>query len=149
MNRLENYKEEIGKRIGLLVVLCILALLAMLFGNFYLKSQMPLKENATDYVVGFFTGLEIICVFYIGKLAKVYKNPDELRKMYVKETDEREMLIRMKSGANIVPIFSMLIVIVAFVYAYISYEVFVVLQVVAFAQIIISKLLKIYWQKKI
>ena len=149
MNRIEKYKEEIGKRIGILVVLCVLALLAMLFGNFYLKNQMPLKENATDYVVGFFTGIEIICVFYIGKLAKVYRNPDELRKMYVKETDEREMLIRMKSGANIVPLFSMLIVIVAFVYAYISYEVFVVLQVVAFAQIIISKLLKIYWQKKI
>lgn len=149
MNRLENYKEEIGKRIGLLVVLCVLALLAMLFGNFYLKNQMPLKENATDYVLGFFTGIEIVCLFYIGKLAKVYRNPDELRKMYVKETDEREMLIRMKSGANIVPLLSMLIVIVAFVYAYISYEVFVVLQVVAFAQIIISKLLKIYWQKKI
>ena len=149
MDKLEKYKAEIGKRITRLVGLCVLALIAMLFGNFYLKSRIPLKENATDYVVGFFTGLEIICVFYIGKLAKVYRDTNALRKMQIKESDEREMLIRMKSGANIVPFFSMLIVIAAFVYAYIDYEVFVVLQVVALAQIILSKFLKIYWQRRI
>ena len=88
-------------------------------------------------------------MFYIGKLAKVYRDTNALRKMQIKESDEREMLIRMKSGANIVPFFSMLIVIAAFVYAYIDYKVFVVLQVVALAQIILSKFLKIYWQRKI
>ena len=149
MDELENYKVEIGKRIGLLVKLCGLALVAVLFGNFYLKNRVPFKENATDFVIGFFTGLEIICVFYIGKLGRIYRNPDELRKMYIKETDEREILIRMKSGADIIPFFSIGIVIASFVYAYISYEVFVVLQVVAFAQIIISKLLKMYWQRRI
>ena len=149
MDKIKNYKAEIGKRITLLAGLCVLALIAMLFGNFYLKSRLPLKENATDYVVGFFTGLEIICVFYIGKLARVYRDTNALRKMQIQESDEREMLIRMKSGANIIPLFSMLIVIASLVYAYIDYEVFVVLQVVALGRLVLSKILKTYWQRKI
>ena len=72
MNKLENYKAEIGKRITLLVGLCVLALVAMLFGNFYLKSRIPLKENATDYVVGFFTGLEtFVCSISVNLLKSI------------------------------------------------------------------------------
>ena len=52
--------------------------------------------------------------------------------MYTKETDERMILIKMKSGANIIPIFSMVIVIVALIVAYVSYEAFLALMIVAF-----------------
>ena len=103
----------------------------------------------TDYVVGFFTGLELVSVFYMAMLIRAYRNRDILEKMYTKETDERMILIKMKSGANIIPIFSMVIVIVSLIVAYVSYEAFLALMIVAFVQIILSKTLKIYWSKKI
>lgn len=149
MNKLEKYKKEIGFRISILVILCIVALLAVIYGNFYLKYKFPLKEDVTDYVVGFFTGLELVSVFYMATLIRAYRNRDILEKMYTKETDERMILIKMKSGANIIPIFSMVIVIVALIVAYVSYEAFLALMIVAFVQIIFSKTLKIYWSKKI
>lgn len=149
MNKLENYKKEIGFRISFLVLLCIVALLAVIIGNFYLKNKFPLKEDVTDYVIGFFTGLELVSVFYMSMLARAYRNRDILEKMYTKETDERVILIKMKSGANIIPIFSMFIVIVSLIVAYVSYEAFLALMIVAFVQMIFSKILKIYWSKKI
>lgn len=149
MNKLENYKKEIGFRISFLVLLCIVALLAVIIGNFYLKNKFPLKEDVTDYVIGFFTGLELVSVFYMSMLARAYRNRDILEKMYTKETDERVILIKMKSGANIIPIFSMVIVIVSLIVAYVSYEAFLALMIVAFVQMIFSKILKIYWSKKI
>ncbi|MDK8276056.1 MAG: hypothetical protein QP763_03165 [Peptoniphilus duerdenii] len=149
MNKLENYKKEIGFRISFLVLLCIVALLAVIIGNFYLKNKFPLKEDVTDYVIGFFIGLELVSVFYMSMLARAYRNRDILEKMYTKETDERVILIKMKSGANIIPIFSMVIVIVSLIVAYVSYEAFLALMIVAFVQMIFSKILKIYWSKKI
>ncbi|WP_066779262.1 hypothetical protein ACO29I_02115 [Eggerthellaceae bacterium DNF00809] len=149
MNKLEKYKKEIGFRISILLLLCILALLAVVIGNFYLKYTFPLKEDMTDYVVGFFIGLELVSVFYMSIFMKAYRNRDILEKMYTKETDEREIVIKMKSGENIIPIFSMVIVIVSLIVAYVSYEAFLALMIVAFAQIIFSKLLKVYWSKKI
>lgn len=149
MNKLENYKKEIGFRISFLVILCIVALLAVIIGNIYLKNKFPLKEDVTDYVIGFFIGLELVSVFYMSMLARAYRNRDILEKMYTKETDERVILIKMKSGANIIPIFSMVIVIVSLIVAYVSYEAFLALMIVAFVQMIFSKILKIYWSKKI
>lgn len=149
MNKLEKYKKEIGFRISILVILCIVALLAVIYGNYYLKYKFPLKEDVTDYVVGFFTGLELVSVFYMAMLIRAYRNRDILEKMYTKETDERMILIKMKSGADIIPIFSMVIVIVSLIVAYVSYEAFLALMIVAFVQIIFSKILKIYWSKKI
>ena len=149
MNKLEKYKKEIGFRISILLLLCILALLAVVIGNFYLKHTFPLKEDMTDYVVGFFIGLELVSVFYMSMFMKAYRNRDILEKMYTKETDEREIVIKMKSGENIIPIFSMVIVIVSLIVAYVSYEAFLALMIVAFVQIIFSKLLKLYWSKKI
>lgn len=69
--------------------------------------------------------------------------------MYGKETDEREILISMKSGSKIIPIFSMIIVISSMIVGFISYPAFLALNIVAFAQIILSKILKIYLSKKI
>ena len=149
MNKLEKYKKEIGFRINILLLLCILALLAVVIGNFYLKNTFPLKEDMTDYVVGFFIGIELVSVFYMSMFMKAYRNRDILEKMYTKETDEREIVIKMKSGENIIPIFSMVIVIVSLIVAYVSYEAFLALMIVAFVQIIFSKLLKLYWSKKI
>lgn len=149
MNKLEKYKKEIGFRISILVLLCMVALLAVIIGNFYLKYKFPLKEDVTYYVAVFFIGLELVSVFYMSMFMKAYRNRDILEKMYTKETDEREILIKMKSGENIIPIFSMIIVIVSLIVAYISYEAFLALMIVAIVQIIFSKLLKLYWSKKI
>lgn len=149
MKNLEKYKKEIANRIRIRGAFSGLAIIAVLVGNFYLKEKFPLQENATDFMLGFFTGLQIINLYYMGSLIRAYRNEAALHEMYTKEADEREILIRMKSGDTIIPIFSMLIAIVSLVVFYISYEVFIALIIVAFAQIIASKTLKIYWSKKI
>ena len=149
MKNLQNYRKEIARRISLLVVFCVIALLAIVLGAAFLKDISPKTTDRTDYVFGFFTGIELVCVFYMGCLIRAYRDEKYLKEMYTKETDEREILIRMKSGKNIVPILSFVIAVIACVMSYVNYEVFIALTAVAIAQIIITLILKIYWSKKL
>ncbi len=149
MKNLQNYRKEIARRISLLVVFCVIALLAIVLGADFLKDISPKTTDRTDYVLGFFTGIELVCVFYMGCLIRAYRDEKYLKEMYTKETDEREILIRMKSGKNIVPILSLVIAVIACVMSYVNYEVFIALTAVAIAQIIITLILKIYWSKKL
>lgn len=149
MKNLQNYRKEIARRISLLVVFCVTALLAIVLGAVFLKDISPSKADTTDYVLGFFTGIELVCIFYMGCLIRAYRDEKYLKEMYTKETDEREILIRMKSGKNIVPILSFVIAVIACVMSYVNYEVFIALTAVAIAQIIITVILKIYWSKKL
>ena len=149
MKNLQNYRKEIARRISLLVVFCVTALLAIVLGAVFLKDISPSKADTTDYVLGFFTGIELVCVFYMGCLIRAYRDEKYLKEMYTKETDEREILIRMKSGKDIVPILSFVIAVIACVMSYINFEVFIALTAVAIAQIIITLILKIYWSKKL
>ena len=149
MKNLQNYRKEIARRISLLVVFCITALLAIVLGAVFLKDISPSKADTTDYVLGFFTGIELVCLFYMGCLIRAYRDEKYLKEMYTKETDEREILIRMKSGKDIVPILSLVIAVIACVMSYINFEVFIALTAVAIAQIIITLILKIYWSKKL
>lgn len=149
MKNLQNYRKEIARRISLLVVFCVTALVAIVLGAVYLKDISPETSNTTDYVLGFFTGIELVCVFYMGCLIRAYRDEKYLKEMYTKETDEREILIRMKSGKEIVPILSLVIAVIACVMSYVNYQVFIALTAVAIAQIIITLILKIYWSKKL
>lgn len=149
MKNLQNYRKEIARRISLLVVFCVIALLAIVLGAAFLKDISPKTTDRTDYVLGFFTGIELVCVFYMGCLIRAYRDEKYLKEMYTKETDEREILIRMKSGKNIVPILSFVIAVIACVMSYVNYEVFIALTAVAIVQIIITLILKIYWSKKL
>lgn len=149
MKNLQNYIKEIARRISLLVVFCVTALLAIVLGAVFLKDISPSKADTTDYVLGFFTGIELVCLFYMGCLIRAYRDEKYLKEMYTKETDEREILIRMKSGKDIVPILSFVIAVIACVMSYVNYEVFIALTAVAIAQIIITVILKIYWSKKL
>ena len=149
MKNLQNYRKEIARRISLLVVFCVIALLAVVLGAAFLKDISPNTTDRTDYVLGFFTGIELVCVFYMGCLIRAYRDEKYLKEMYTKETDEREILIRMKSGKDIVPILSLVIAVIACVMSYVNYEVFIALTAVAIGQIIITLILKIYWSKKL
>lgn len=149
MKNLQNYKKEIARRISLLVVFCVTALVAIAIGADFLKDISPETSDTTDYVLGFFTGIELVCVYYMGCLIRAYRDEKYLKEMYTKETDEREILIRMKSGKNIVPILSLVIAVIACVMSYVNYEVFIALTAVAIAQIFITLILKIYWSKKL
>ena len=149
MKNLQNYRKEIARRISLLVLFCVIALLAIVLGAAFLKDISLGTTDRTDYVLGFFTGIELVCVFYMGCLIRAYRDEKYLKEMYTKETDEREILIRMKSGKNIVPILSLVIAVIACVMSYVNYEVFIALTAVAIAQIIITVILKIYWSKKL
>lgn len=149
MKNLQNYRKEIARRISLLVVFCVTALLAIVLGADFLKDISLETTDRTDYVLGFFTGIELVCVFYMGCLIRAYRDEKYLKEMYTKETDEREILIRMKSGKNIVPILSLVIAVIACVMSYVNYEVFIALTAIAIAQIIITLILKIYWSQKL
>lgn len=149
MKNLEKFKRELKNRVALMVVLMVLALLAAIFSIFYLRPKFPTKDVLNGFTFGFFIGIENFCIMYMVRIGKALQNESELKKLYTEENDEREVLIRLKSGSNIVPLISSLIFIAAIPVGYISTDAFIAMGLIATIQIIISAALKHYWTKKI
>jgi len=62
------------------------------------------NENISDMISGFqvgvFIGFQLTMLIYISKYTKALKTEDELKKLYIKEHDERTKLIKDKIGGT-------------------------------------------------
>ena len=74
------------------------------------------------------------------------KDEDVLKEVYIREHDEREALIQMKSGLHVIPILSFIILICAMLVGFFNDIIFYTLVIVGIGQILIALALKIYWK---
>ena len=94
-------------------------------------------------------GMELFC---FGKVIKINKARDDyslLRQMYIEENDERQILIRLKSGYPILTNLSLAIFLFAILAGFINKAVFVTLLSVGVFQLLVSKAIRLYWRRKI
>lgn len=149
MKNLDAYKKSLEKRRAVVIALISISLIAILIVNFYIRTEIPEKENLTDYATGFFTGIELACVYALARLFKAMRDHDSLKSMYLKETDERNILIRTKSGFPLIVYLSTTLFLIGLVVGYFNYTAFLTITAVAIGQIAISLILKLYWTQKL
>lgn len=149
MKNLDSYKQSLEKRRAAIIVLISISLIAILALNFYVKAEIPEKQNLTDYATGFFTGIELACVFFLARLYKAIRNHEALKSMYLKENDERNILIRTKSGFPLIVYLSTTLFLIGLIVGYFNYTAFLTITAVAIGQIVISLILKLYWTHKL
>ena len=143
---LEKYRREIKNRVSVYQAFIAVALVFVIIGNVLLKDRGQTLESVRGFATGLFIGIELVYVFQLGKLWKMLNDEDVLKEVYIREHDEREALIRMKSGLHVIPILSFIILICAILVGFFNDTIFYTLVVVGIAQILIALALKIYWK---
>ena len=96
---LEKYRREIKNRVSVYQALIAVALVFVIIGNVLLKDRGQMVESVRGFATGLFIGIELVCVFQLGKLWKMLKDEEVLKEVYIREHDEREALIQMKSAS--------------------------------------------------
>lgn len=146
---LDTYSEELKSREKIYKFYISLAIIFIFIGEAFLKDKFAYNDFIFGFIYGLLIGMEIFCV---GKVIKINKARDDyslLRQMYIEENDERQILIRLKSGYPILTNLSLAIFLFAILAGFINKAVFVTLLSVGVFQLLVSKAIRLYWRRKI
>ncbi|STY85338.1 hypothetical protein [Mobiluncus mulieris] len=148
MNELEQYRNELKKRQALALIFVILGLAFSALGNVFLRANVagtPIFNIITVAGIIF----ELICVGYMGVNLGKMRNDEILQAAYIRENDEREAAIRMKSGRPVITVLSMVLVGASLIVDAFSITAFIALQSAAAFQLIAAFALTGYWSHKL
>ncbi|OAB40192.1 hypothetical protein [Paenibacillus antarcticus] len=95
---MEKFKATIQLRIKLLAIVMVITVLSNVILQF-MRDRLPARP---DFIFGFqtgvFIGLLVFLLYIISKYTACLKNAEALKKLYIKEHDEREQLIAYKAS---------------------------------------------------
>ena len=142
-------KRRDGKIAQLAAIICIFAG----FGVIHHISRIAMTGGHLEgFSVGFSVGILIAAVSFqvkeIMDCSKALKSESELRKLYIKETDERTKLIEAKIGGKCVELLFLMIVLAAAVSCFWNTTVSLTLIGVTGCIAVIKIGLKVYYHKK-
>ena len=147
---MENYKKKINRRIvwlGITVAIIALIQLALMF-----LSQTERIINIPDFIegyqLGFFASIELVIVVTIVKQRTALKNEEALKKLYIKEHDERTIYILQRSGSTGYYLIVIGLAIGVIIAGYFSRTVFVTLIGALLFVCVINVVLKLYYRNK-
>lgn len=100
---MEKYKKSLIHSAVQTTLLCILLIVVYILFESpalsgFLPSESDNKEYASGLRLGALTGFLLITAFYMIRTIFVVHKPEKLQKMYIKTNDEREKLIKQKTG---------------------------------------------------
>lgn len=96
---MDKFKTKIRNRILLLIILFI-SLIAVYLVLFLNQDKLPKdSNNIVNFHGGVLTSFGILLVFNIFTNLKAMKDENELKRLYIKENDERSIMIMQKTGA--------------------------------------------------
>ncbi|WP_279057962.1 hypothetical protein [Mobiluncus mulieris] len=148
MNELEQYRNELKKRQALALIFVILGLAFSALGNVFLRANVPGTPIFNIITVAGII-FELICVGYMGVNLGKMRNDEILQAAYIRENDEREAAIRMKSGRPVITVLSMVLVGASLIVDAFSITAFIALQSAAAFQLIAAFALTGYWSHKL
>ena len=148
---MERYKKTLKTRIALFrIVILLNVILSVTLRLLDNKGKIPNSvRNITDFQTGFMLSLAIVSLFILIKYCKLLKNERMLREAYLKETDERMILIRSKAGMPALLITSVIMIFAGIIAGYFNIIVFYSLLVTGVCQLLLGVCLKFYYMHKL
>ncbi|MDF2533452.1 MAG: rane protein [Clostridia bacterium] len=99
---MEKFRNVLKKRLALMIGFDGFAIILIALTGFYGNMTAGGNENLTDFIegsqVGIFFALQIMILVSLVSYAKALKSESSLKKLYIKEKDERRKLIQDKIG---------------------------------------------------
>jgi len=140
--------NEFRKRIKMRVILgglfCALLMIPNVVLNFLVE-----RSDFTGFVMGFFVASEAIVIVLMAKYIATLRSEEELKKLYIKETDERGVTIRTQAGRTGLCIVFGTLIIAVLISGYFSKTVFFTLLGVSLFTSLVMILTKLYYNMKV
>lgn len=147
---MERYNEVLRKKI-LMCVLLIAITIPVIITLTMINAKIP-SNHSTDFIkgvqFGMFFGLETLLLMNIIKFRGALNNKEKLKLLYIKENDEREKLILLKSSLMAINIITVILALGIIVSGFYNEIVFFTLIMTLFIVGVVRISLKIYYNKK-
>ena len=148
---MEDFKKKMQRRLILLSGGWVFACAAVMVSRNFAR-EASVSEHMRDFMdgfqLGFFIGLVSVLIFMFVRNVKAIRNPDRLKKLYISETDERNLLILQKSGSSGMNFAMYGLAVAAAVAGNFSYIVFLTLLGAALFVTLIRLIFKLYYRIK-
>jgi hypothetical protein len=149
---MEKYKKLLKKKLILMATFNGLAVVFIVLTGSMGNITSGVNENIADLIhgvqVGSFIGLQIIMFTYITKYINALRNEDKLKKLFIKEHDERTKLIKDKIGGVGFNFCLGVIAATTIMSGFLNQMVFVTLLSVLIFMSAVKGFLKIYYKNK-
>jgi uncharacterized BrkB/YihY/UPF0761 family membrane protein len=107
---MEKYRKTLTRNVIRAALLCIFIMVLYVLVELIETSALagflpkpldsPEKETIAFFRLGLISGLICVALFYIVRSIHAIRNPEKLEQMYIKDNDEREKLIKQKTGLS-------------------------------------------------
>ncbi len=145
---MKNFKAEVRKRILLRRFLLVGIIIIDILLNIFRDRFTNIPDFAFGYQIGVLIGLIILLSINLYMYERAYRNEDRLKMLYIKEHDERKVLIKSKMAMGTLFISIALLGIATLIAIYINQTVALTLISVIYGMGIILGILKVYFAKK-
>jgi hypothetical protein len=149
---MEKFKNVLKRRIAFMLAFNGLAIAFIILSIYIARLKSHNGSEMDGFVSGFqigiYFGLQIVIIIYVIKYLKALKSDIELKKLYIKENDEREKVIRDKIGGVGLDFSLAVIATAAVISGFFNQTVFMTLLAVLVAVVAIKGTLKIYYRRK-
>ena len=146
---LEKYREGLIKKEKIYQAFIGFAMAFLGLGRFLLKENLVVNDSSLGFLTGLVLGFNFICLYLISKTKKALQDKNLLKEMYIKEYDERERFIKLKSASSLISILAVGIFIVSILASYINIVVFYTLAITGGFLLLVGLFLKFYWRKMV
>lgn len=141
---MENFRDLLKLRLRLAGLYCgVMLILNGILG--LINDGNPF----TSFILGALMGIQLIVIVLMFLYYSALKDETKLKKMYIKETDERQQLIRLKAGSTGIVIITAGLLLTMAISGYYSKVVFFTLLGVVAFMAVVALLLKLYYNKKL
>jgi hypothetical protein len=107
------------------------------------------SENVWDFVLGLMSGADAVAVYFLVTYMRALQNESKMQELYIAETDERNILIRTKTGGTAVKIIMATLVCAALIAGIFSEVVFFTLIATLLFVALLQGILELYYKRKI
>jgi hypothetical protein len=145
---MEAFRKTILHRLwaGRIFVVLILALtIVRRFTNY--ESLLP--ENILAFSIGLAISAEIVGIFTWSKYTQALRDEEKLKELYIFETDERNVMIRVKTGGTAINMIMGALVCAALIAGIFNETVFFTLVATLFFIALVKGILKVYYNRKL
>lgn len=150
---MRSFEQELRRRILVrtLYAICIglIVIVTFVLKGFVLGTIQSLDGWDVGILAGLFLGAEISACLRIAQLRKALKNPALLEAFHIKEKDERNRMLVLKTSRSCVGMTILLLSLGGIVASFFSRTVFLTIGIILIGVLVLYVLLGVYYSRKI